>query len=445
MPDPLRKRTSGFLAALLAIGLATVAVPAAANAATVSVRAESPGFQLVPKVQIQLPATPVAPPGSLDPTHTCPGNSVVGAVATATGGNWSGTWTDGAGWSIDSINSVSATAVQGRQWVFYVNNLWPSNNSPCATILSDGDSILLYPKCTTPSALCFAGEPLIVTAPAIAGPGSYLKVFAQEVTTAFDGTGHGVSQILNSLDATITSAWGRASTTFLGSANVLLQDRGDQTVTLTKGNRVPDRAIVCVTDGADGYCGTTVAPTNPFNPLNYCATTGDDGLCGTTDKRPPVGRITDPVNGKKYSAGTSPRFLRGVTDTDPSGADSVQLRLLRKVKGTATTFVMRRVTVKKRVKGKVLRKTARKKVPVKRKVTRCYYWSITKSDWALLKSCSVVPNAFFKADGDEKWSFEFLSKLPAGTYTLDAQAKDGAGNVDTVPEDGRNHVTFTVG
>jgi hypothetical protein len=329
--------------------------------------------------------------------------------------------------------------------VFYVNDLWQGLGIPCQTTLNDGDAVQLYPQCTTAPFGCFAGEPLILHAPALAGLGAVLPVSVEEIETTFDNTGYGVSAVKASLNATVKSDWGSGSTDLVGTAGVPLRARGPQTITALKGNRVPSRASVCVSDGADGYCGTQVAPANPFNALNYCATTGDDGLCGTTDKRPPVGRITQPVNGKTYDAGTSLRFLRGVTDFDPSGADSVQLRLLRKARVASTKLVMRRVSVKKRVKGKLVKKKVRKKVRVRVKVTRCYYWSLSKSDWVRLTSCATVPNAFFKADGDEQWSFEFLSKLPTGVYTLDAQAKDGAGNVDAVPEGGRNHVTFTVG
>jgi hypothetical protein len=61
-----------------------------------------------------------------------------------------------------------------------------------------------------------------------------------------------------------------------------------------------------------------------------------------------------------------------------------------------------------------------------------------------LKKCDITTAPLFKADGDEAWSFEFLQGMPAGSYTLDALARDGAGNVDAVPEAGRNRVTFSV-
>jgi hypothetical protein len=112
---------------------------------------------------------------------------------------------------------------------------------------------------------------------------------------------------------------------------------------------------------------------------------------------------------------------------------------------TGTKLVKKKVTVKRRVHGKLVRKRVVKKVRVKVRVTACFAWNSTKSSWTRLRSCKVVPAQWFKADGDEVWSYEFLEALPGGRYTLDAQAVDGAGNVDSAPETGRNRATFTVG
>jgi hypothetical protein len=433
---------SRLLAAAAALVVSGFAVPAAAQAAAVSVRVEAPGGPLVPKGDVTLPSAPVPAAGVTD-GHTCPGNSVIGALDAATKGDWSGVWSDATGWSIQRIKSLDLPDGGGRKWVVYVNDQY-LNDSPCSEILSrDPTSVLFYPACTTATTRCFSGEPLILTVPATGSPGIYLRVSAFQISTVFNSSGIGSSTMGPAVGATITGPDGSSSTDIYGLGVLLVSSRGPQTISVASANRVPDRGVVCITDGGDGYCGTQVAPTNPFDPLNYCVTTGNDGECGTVDTRPPVGRIAQPVSGKSYSGTSKPDSLQGTVDHDHSEVNQVKLALKRQLRVTVKKYVKKRVRVRKKVRGKIRRVVVRKRVPVKRTVTRCYYWSNAATDWKLLKSCtSTVP--LFSATGGEYWKYDFTSPLPAGTYTLDAQATDGVGNVDSVPELGRNRATFTV-
>src|SRR6476646_369666 len=108
-----------------------LAVPSTAAATSATVRIEIPGQTLVPQTTVQLPTTPVAPPGA-PAGETCPGDSVVGAISAATGNNWSGTWSATDGWSVDSIKGFSATPAQNRKWWIYLDASY-LNDAPCHT------------------------------------------------------------------------------------------------------------------------------------------------------------------------------------------------------------------------------------------------------------------------------------------------------------------------
>jgi hypothetical protein len=320
------------------------------------------------------------------------------------------------------------------------------NGSFCHAPIASSDNLIVYPQCGSSTASCFVGDPLILSTPATSSPGVNLAVQVWELTTTFNA-GIGSTVRGPSLSATVRGPNGTAVTDSYygtGIAAVNLTERGPNTLVATKGNRVPDRTSVCVTDGNDGYCGTPPPTINPFNPYAFCDTTGNDGLCGTVDKKPPVGYINDPKNGTTFGASKRPRFLRGTVDSDPSDVTGVRLRLVRKATVTVTRYVKKKVKVKRRVKGKLVTKRVKKRVAVRKKQLACFTWNTATSTWTRLKSCKTIPDKWFNAEGTLQWQFEFLEALPPGTYTLDAQASDGAGNRDSVPDPTRNQSTFVV-
>jgi hypothetical protein len=425
------------------IGTCAMSASASAQAATVSVRVEGVGGQLVPLTNVTLPTTPVAPLGAPD-GQTCPGNSVVGAVSAATGNDWSGTWSDTTGFSIDRIKTLDNTGSLARNWAVFWNQTF-LNDSPCQKLLSDRDSLIIYPRCIGQStAQCFPGFPLVLFTTEIVGPGSPFGVTVRELTTTFDN-GLGTTQAAPAVNTTVSGPEGSATTDpYFGRASLQIFAKGPAVISAAKFGAVPDRANVCVTDGADGYCGTQVPPQTPFDPYQFCKTTGNDGYCNSPDQVAPVGHVTSPTQGRAFAKSERPRVLSGTVDFDPSQIDQVNIRLLRQTTVTASRFTKKRVTVKRRLHGKLVRKKVTKRVRVRYKKKACLYWSVSTSTWKTLKKCDITTAPLFKADGDEAWSFEFLQGMPAGSYTLDALARDGAGNVDAVPEAGRNRVTFSV-
>jgi hypothetical protein len=414
-----------------------------AQATAITLRVETTSGSLIPTETVTLPGTPVAPAGAPD-GQTCAPDSIVGAVQAATSGDWNGTWDATNGWSIDRILNVNLAGSATSKWIAYVNHRW-INDDPCHHVLAHLDDVLLYPTCTQNLVdFCFLGEPLwIFPYTATVGPGDRFKVQAYEVNTTFVN-GVGTSGLKPSPDAIFATDTTYSFTDIYGYGIMTILQKGPVGFTLSSGNRVPDHGSVCVTDGADGYCGTHKPDPVPFDPADFCVTTGNDGECGTIDTRPPVGHITAPTQGGLFT--TPVTLFKGTVDHDHSEIEDVQLRLKRQAVVKVTRYRYKRVTVKKRVKGKIKRVKVRKKKPYKKNVTRCYAWNVKTSGWALQKSCSgdLPAQWWFKADGSEAWSYEFLTKLPAGKYTLDAAAKDGAGNTDTFPELGRNRVTFTV-
>lgn len=405
-------------------------------------RIETTAGPIVPTQTVNLPATDVAPAGAPS-GQTCAGDSIVGAVAAATNGNWAGTWSAQDGWSIDRVLNVDLAGSSTSKWIPYINHAWV-NEDPCHQLIGLNDDLLLFPKCTTEQVyFCFVGEPMwIFPYDRTAGPGERVKLQAYEINTTFDSFGHGSSQFVPSPDATFATDTTAAYTDVYGNSVFTLFGNGPVEFSLYKGNRVPDHGSLCLTDGADGFCGTQRPDPVPFDPMDFCVTTGDDGECGTVDKRPPVGHIAAPAQGGSFSVSVT--LLKGTVDHDHSEISEVHLRLKRKATVTVTKYKKKRVTVKKRVRGKIKRVKVLQKKPYKVRVTRCYAWNVKTSTWAQLKSCSVDPTQWFNADGSEVWSYEFLTKLPAGQYTLDAAAVDGIGNTDNVPELGRNRITFVV-
>jgi hypothetical protein len=368
-------------------------------------------------------------------------------VDAATSHSWAGTWDTTNGWSLDTIKGSPALISAGRKWAVLVDdNL--VNDSPCERLLQNNDTLTLYPAClpgTTTN--CFPAGILQVYAPAIMGRGAPISVQVLGITVGLDSQGNGASQRAPSLGASVFGPDGSAMTDSYygtGTATLTISEKGPATIRATKANYAPDRTSLCITDGGDGFCGTTQDPPVPFDPFAWCTTTGSDGYCGSPDKVAPLGHVTYPPQGFVFPSGQRPNKLSGTVDFDPSQTDHVDLRLMRKTTVTVKKVVKRKVWVTKKVHGKRVRKRVTKRVTRNVKQPGCVGWNVNTSTWKLLKRCDASLAPSFRADGAEVWSYRFLNALPAGAYTVDALATDGSGNTDSTPEVGRNRVTFTV-
>ena len=173
---------------------------------------------------------------------------------------------------------------------------------------------------------------------------------------------------------------------------------------------------VCVTDGADGFCGTT-KPGSPAAagpgpgagsgpaplPPGFTPITGSDNTSS-------FAKIASLKEQKTYKAGDAPRALKGTVDEDLVGVDEVRLRLSR------------------------------------RDGNRCFKY-IGKSDreeFVRTRKCSIKSSRTFKVGEDRSWEYLLPKDLETGRYVLDVIVKDRAGNQTKSYQRGRNRVVFFV-
>ena len=130
-----------------------------------------------------------------------------------------------------------------------------------------------------------------------------------------------------------------------------------------------NRLRVCVTDGADGACGTTVLPAR--------------------DTTAPTSTILGIRDGQRFRRQRAPRELRGTASADPSGLWAVKIRLTRRHRGT------------------------------------CWYFSGSREQF-LERTCGK--QYAFKVGDRAKWSYLLPRRLPRGRYVLSTYAIDNAFN-----------------
>jgi hypothetical protein len=383
----MRRRSLGLAAVIAALA----ATPALAAPSPVTVRVEGATDTLIPRTALTTTTATVNKDGVAG--HDCTGTSAAGALEQASGGDWNGTWSSPPlFYSVDAIKGESHLFSSGQFWGFFINDALASTGI-CGAELQTGDSVLLAP--ISASATSFGV--LSVSVPATATLGQPLTVKVTRTKSDFAGppTREAVA------GATVSGGGASATTGADGSAQLVLGTRGPTSLRATdSGNIRSASEPVCVTDGSDGACGGSAA--------SACATTGDDGLCGTKDKRAPRGKIASITEGQRFAKGKGPRSLSGTVAGDPSGIADVRLRLTRNDHGRCQTF-----------DGRSERMVA-------------------------LKRCGAKHGKWFSAGDRERWSYLLPARLGSGRYVLDVQARDRAGNVDTLLQRTRTRVVFIV-
>jgi hypothetical protein len=383
----MRRRSLGLAAVIAAVA----ATPALAAPSPVTVRVEGATDTLIPRTALTTTTATVNKDGVAG--HDCTGTSAAGALEQASGGQWTGTWSSPPlFYSVDAIKGESHLFSSGQFWGFFINDALASTGI-CGAELQTGDSVLLAP--ISASATSFGV--LSVSVPATATLGQPLTVKVTRTKSDFAGppTREPVA------GATVSGGGASAITGADGSAQLVLGTRGPTSLRATDSGDIRSASEpVCVTDGSDGACGSSAA--------SACATTGDDGLCGTKDKRAPRGKIASIIEGQRFPKGKGPRSLSGTVAGDPSGIADVRLRLTRNDHGRCQTF-----------DGRSERMVA-------------------------LKRCGARHGKWFSAGDRERWSYLLPARLGPGRYVLDVQARDRAGNVDTLLQRTRTRVVFIV-
>jgi hypothetical protein len=383
----MRRRSLGLAAVIAAVA----ATPALAAPSPVTVRVEGATDTLIPRTALTTTTATVNKDGVAG--HDCTGTSAAGALEQASGGQWTGTWSSPPlFYSVDAIKGEAHLFSSGQFWGFFINDALASTGI-CGAELQTGDSVLLAP--ISASATSFGV--LSVSVPATATLGQPLTVKVTRTKSDFAGppTREPVA------GATVSGGGASAITGADGSAQLVLGTRGPTSLRATDSGDIRSASEpVCVTDGSDGACGSSAA--------SACATTGDDGLCGTKDKRAPRGKIASITEGQRFAKGKGPRSLSGTVAGDPSGIADVRLRLTRNDHGHCQTFDGRRERM------------------------------------VAMKRCGAKRGKWFSAGDRERWSYLLPARLGPGRYVLDVQARDRAGNVDTLLQRTRTRVVFIV-
>lgn len=415
-------KTSLRLCALAAAAATILPATAVAAPTTVTLRIEGPDATLY-----EGPVTTDVREFHFtgDPTsYQCDGTAANGgpaATAVPTGGAVvtaaidgglvaTGKWYAGLGPSFQAISRVpvSESAPPYRYMVEFYNGK-STDLGLCAQPVSDGDEVLLaFAEYGTTDLLRLS---LATTKLA---PGATTTA---TVTSAADGkpvAGATVAGRTTGADGTVVV--GPYATT--GAQDVLKA---------TKTGWVRSNGgQVCVTDGADGACGTVkpLAATPQVvqtaqgtqGGATGCKSFGDDGRCGTPDDMPPLVRLTN-LTAKTYPASEAPRELKGQAGNFKNG----------------TTFIADPSGIKD-VKLRITRYVGRK----------CWTFDGTAEQFTRLSSCGTGKGKFFSVGGKDEWSYLLPAALKPGKYRVEAYAIDGKGNADKVRRWNRNHVVFRV-
>lgn len=440
--------------ALVAVLAATlgVAVPIAGAQPSV-VRVESKAMStlqsgaFVDRVAVDPPG-PVTITDALDPAPapaSCAATSPVAALIAAVGAAQVKAAQDpvSGAWRVLAIKGLTEPAPQAPattpawSWRLYVDQAPVAD--ACAATVPLGSEVLLYQACGAKTLGCYTGTPLYMR---VSDGGPY-DLAAQTVPGRRAPVVVRTYADLGPTGATVATDEGNQALALptgalAGQTGIFFDASGPHTIMAYKGDgsRPPARLALCVSEGNDGFCGSTryqPPPEVPYVTPSPCATNGHDGLCGTPDTSGPVTHVTNITNKKVFKAKKGPGQVKGTIDVDPAGVHDVRLRLTRWVK----------VKVKVRVKTK--HKTRKAKY-VTKTVKRCSAWNDATALLETTKRCGTAAGKYFVADLSDlrdAFTYSFALTLPRGTYTLEVVASDENGSKDAAAP-GRNVLTFTV-
>jgi hypothetical protein len=366
-------------AGLAAAALAVLAAPAAAAPITVQLRIEGPQQTL-----FEGPVTTDVRPFHFtgDATsHTCDGSPPAGtatspqvtsgaaltAAEDTAGLVVHGTWSDAFGspsFSDIGGESVGFDPTTNRFLVEYRNEA-PASTGSCGQTLQAGDRVLFAYGTGTETLLALSG-------PATARPGAPVALRVSDAASGAPVAGAAVDGRLSAADGTV--AVGPLA-------------RGPHALKATKAGAIrSNRVTVCVTDGADGACGTHLP------------------VAAAPDRTPPAARVLGIRDRHVFRARRAPRTLRFAVPADPSGVRTVLLRLRRHLGH------------------------------------RCWYFSGRRARFVRSRCGRKVE---FAVPAQPRVSYLLPRRLGRGFYVLGAVAVDGAGNREPLAR-GRNRVVFYV-
>lgn len=364
--------STGLAAGILALA----ATPALAAPVTVDLRIEG-----ATRTLFEGPVTTdTAPFVASDGAHTCGTTPTRGAVisSAAQAGRFAMTATWNAQFASPSFTSIEGENLEydpatGRFLGEYKNGSFASVGA-CDDPVEAGNQVLFAWADGSEQLLALSG-------PATAKPGQTVTLKVTDAGSGAAIAGASVAGGQSAADGTLTAG--------------PFSDRGDHDLKATKDGAIrSNRVRVCVTDGADGACGTSV-PVTPGAPAPAPVT------AATPDKTAPTAKLAGFKDHQVFTSG--PRDLRG-NFADTSGVKVVKLRLTKRV-------------------GK-----------------RCWYFSGKQERF---RGTRCGRGSYFAIGDKADWSYLLPAQLGPGRYVLDAVAIDGAGNRTPIKR-GSTRVVFTV-
>jgi hypothetical protein len=380
------------LVATLALALTTASASAATG--TVSVRVEGLSATVLPATDATTTLSPMSKDG--DSKHVCPGTSALAALNTATSGNWDGPWNT-------SFNQYEVLTIGGETHLFepeseanYFWSYWLDDRESfigaCESEVQPGDRIVFFPA-------CFGGAcpppqlPLEVEAPATANTGEAVHVTVKRYSASGEGVPASGAAVAGGANPVTTDASGSVAVTFTSA--------GAHTLRVSAPESVRTEATVCVHNGNDGTCGTSL----PSTPGSGGAVTPASVVVIPPYKGPfaLVPKLGGLLDGHVYGAGRAPRLLAG-TILSHVPVTSVELELRRRYRH------------------------------------RCSAYDAVRERFRRAR-CGTGPA--FKVAGGGVFSYLLPAALGRGRYVLDTTASDVAGNHTTLAR-GTSRLVFYV-
>jgi len=389
----IRRRLPALLCgALFVLSLAGAATALAGP--TVTVRVEGVNQTLLQPTEVTTDATPVIKDGN--EAHSCSGASAAGALQLATGGNWSGEWFEGFGYSVETLlgetHAFEPGAPANYFWSYWLDNKAASAGI-CEGELQSGESILFFPECFSEVSACPAApNPLGISAPTVAERNAPFTV----TVTSYANLSGAASPAAG---ATVAGSGASAVTDASGHATLSIPRTGNVQLQVTAPESVRTEATVCVHDGNDGTCGTT----RPGEGNSASATAPNAGVPAYTGPYAIVAQASGPIDGHVYPHGRGPRVIKG-TVAAHAHVGSVSLRLRRSVHG------------------------------------RCFAYD---GHAERFRHVRCGQGSFFGVGSAPSFSYLLPSALAPGRYVLDVQATDEAGNRTTLAR-GSSRIVFYV-
>ena len=383
--------------------LGALAGPASATGpADVTVRVEGAAATLVPRTAVRTDTTPINKDGN--PAHTCSGTGAAGALEKATGGDWSGPWFDGLGYSVQRIKGEAHIFPAPDYFALWINYR-AASEGVCGTTteLQQGDEVLFFvDRCVADPVtfLCTNAPvlPLGLSAPRSATPGAPFTV------TVVEYAPDGKASVIEG--AVVQGGDAPATTNAAGIATITVSTAGSFSLRATKANRAPSATESgCASNGADGHCGT--AATVAAAPVVTCDTNGRDGRCGSRDREAPAAALTGIREQQRFARGKAPRRITARITPDPSGLQVVKLRLTRRIG------------------------------------PRCSYLS-GRSERFRRAPCGANRSPWFAVGDRQEVDYLLPQALTRGRYVLDVNVVDKAFNRDDARRRGANRVVFHV-